>query len=92
MTLSDDNSAVAGMLGFSLYSASHAFSQLYRPLREKLELTYLQCLVMVSLWNKDGLNLKELGGTLFLDSGTLILLLKRLNAAGLAHKNAQSAG
>ncbi|CAN7682039.1 MarR family transcriptional regulator [Rhizobium sp. LjRoot98] len=79
----DDDSGVTGMLCFTLYSASHAFTQLYRPLLDKLGLTYPQYLVMVSLWNRDGQNVKELGNTLFLDSSTLTPLLKRLSAAGL---------
>jgi MarR family transcriptional regulator, organic hydroperoxide resistance regulator len=74
---------VAGMLCFSLYSAGHAFTQLYRPLLGKLGLTYPQYLVMVTLWNRDGQTVKELGKTLFLDSSTLTPLLKRLDAAGL---------
>ena len=77
---------VNGMLCFSLYSAGHAFTQLYRPLLDKLGLTYPQYLVMVTLWNCNGLNVKELGNTLFLDSSTLTPLLKRLNAAGLIIK------
>ncbi|MBD8686348.1 MULTISPECIES: MarR family winged helix-turn-helix transcriptional regulator [unclassified Rhizobium] len=85
---STDNglSDVNGMLCFSLYSAGHAFTQLYRPLLDKLGLTYPQYLVMVTLWNRDGQNVKELGNTLFLDSSTLTPLLKRLNAAGLVTK------
>ncbi|MGV1755283.1 MarR family winged helix-turn-helix transcriptional regulator [Agrobacterium sp. CG674] len=79
-------SDVNGMLCFSLYSAGHAFTQLYRPLLDKLGLTYPQYLVMVTLWNRDGQNVKELGKTLFLDSSTLTPLLKRLNAAGLVTK------
>nr|WP_299504467.1 MarR family transcriptional regulator [uncultured Rhizobium sp.] len=79
----DDDAGVAGMLCFSLYSASHAFTQLYRPLLDKLGLTYPQYLVMISLWNRDGQNVKELGKTLFLDSSTLTPLLKRLNVADL---------
>lgn len=74
---------VTGMLCFSLYSAGHAFTQLYRPLLEKLGLTYPQYLVMVTLWSRDGRTVKELGQTLFLDSSTLTPLLKRLDAAGL---------
>jgi DNA-binding MarR family transcriptional regulator len=74
---------VTGMLCFSLYSAGHAFTQLYRPLLDKLGLTYPQYLVMVTLWNLDGQNVKELGRTLFLDSSTLTPLLKRLETAGL---------
>ncbi|MBP2551588.1 DNA-binding MarR family transcriptional regulator [Neorhizobium galegae] len=85
-TLSDDDASlpdVTGMLCFSLYSAGHAFTQLYRPLLDELGLTYPQYLVMVTLWNRDGQNVKELGQALFLDSSTLTPLLKRLDAAGL---------
>ncbi|WP_377299492.1 MarR family winged helix-turn-helix transcriptional regulator [Rhizobium sp. SGZ-381] len=85
-TLPDDDASlpdVTGMLCFSLYSAGHAFTQLYRPLLDELGLTYPQYLVMVTLWNRDGQNVKELGQALFLDSSTLTPLLKRLDAAGL---------
>ncbi|HAU75404.1 MAG TPA: MarR family transcriptional regulator [Agrobacterium sp.] len=74
---------VSGMLCFSLYSAGHAFTQLYRPLLDKIGLTYPQYLVMVTLWRRDGQPVRELGKTLFLDSSTLTPLLKRLEAAGL---------
>ncbi|WP_432348662.1 MarR family transcriptional regulator (plasmid) [Shinella yambaruensis] len=74
---------VSEMLCFSVYSAEHAFTQLYRPLLDKLKLTYPQYLVMVTLWGRDGRTVKELGGILFLDSSTLTPLLKRLEAAGL---------
>lgn len=74
---------VTGMLCFSIYSAGHAFTQLYRPLLERLSLTYPQYLVMVALWNRDGQTVKELGQTLFLDSSTLTPLLKRIETAGL---------
>ncbi|WP_449397005.1 MarR family winged helix-turn-helix transcriptional regulator [Devosia riboflavina] len=75
--------AVGDMLCFSIYSAGHAFNQLYRPLLDEIGLTYPQYLVMVALWNRDGLRVKELGDTLFLDSSTLTPLLKRMEAAGL---------
>lgn len=81
-TLSD----VSEMLCFSVYSAEHAFTQLYRPLLDKLKLTYPQYLVMVTLWRRDGRTVKELGKTLFLDSSTLTPLLKRLEAAGLVSR------
>ena len=74
---------VTEMLCFSIYSAGHAFTQLYRPLLEKLNLTYPQFLVMMTLWRREGRTVKELGKTLFLDSSTLTPLLKRLEAAGL---------
>lgn len=73
---------VSEMLCFSVYSAEHAFTQLYRPLLDKLKLTYPQYLVMVTLWGRDGRTVKELGKILFLDSSTLTPLLKRLETAG----------
>ena len=70
-------------LCFALYSASLAMTKLYKPLLDALGLTYPQYLVMLSLWERDGLTVSELGERLFLDSGTLTPLLKRLEAAGL---------
>ena len=70
-------------LCFALYSASLAMTKLYNPLLDALGLTYPQYLVMLALWERDGLTVSELGERLFLDSGTLTPLLKRLEAAGL---------
>ena len=70
-------------LCFALYSTSLAMTKLYKPLLEKLELTYPQYLVMLVLWERDGLMVSELGERLFLDSGTLTPLLKRLESASL---------
>jgi len=70
-------------LCFALYSASLAMTKLYKPLLAELGLTYPQYLVMLVLWERDGLMVSELGERLFLDSGTLTPLLKRLEAAGL---------
>ncbi|OYQ36475.1 MarR family transcriptional regulator [Niveispirillum lacus] len=67
---------------FSLYSASHAFTRVYKPLLERLGLTYPQYLVMVLLWEKDGQTVGQIGEQLFLESSTLTPLLKRLEAAG----------
>lgn len=69
-------------LCFALYSASNAIVRAYRPLLEQLELTYPQYLVMMVLWAQDGCSVKELGEQLFLDSGTLTPLLKRLEMKG----------
>lgn len=69
-------------LCFSLYSASHAFTRVYKPLLEKLGLTYPQYLAMVLLWEKDGQTVGQIGEQLFLESSTLTPLLKRLEAAG----------
>ena len=68
---------------FALYSASLAMTKLYKPLLDALGLTYPQYLVMLVLWEQDGLTVSELGERLYLDSGTLTPLLKRLEAAGL---------
>ena len=68
---------------FAVHSAAHAFAQAYRPHLEPLGLTYPQYLVMLLLWEKDDQSVSELGAPLFLDSGTLTPLLKRLQTAGL---------
>jgi DNA-binding MarR family transcriptional regulator len=70
-------------LCFALYSTSLAMTKLYKPLLEELGLTYPQYLAMLVLWERDGLMVSELGERLYLDSGTLTPLLKRLEAAGL---------
>ena len=69
-------------LCFAVYAAAHALNKTYKPLLEPLDLTYPQYLVMLVLWERDGLTVKEIGERLFLDSGTLTPLLKRLEAAG----------
>ena len=69
-------------LCFAIYSASLAMTRLYKPLLDQLELTYPQYLVMLALWEQDGLMVSELGQRLSLDSGTLTPLLKRLEASG----------
>src|SRR6478672_13617070 len=68
---------------FAVYSTAHAFNRFYKPLLERLGLTYPQYLVMLVLWERDGVPVKEIGDRLFLDSGTLTPLLKRLEAAQL---------
>ena len=70
-------------LCFALYSTSLAMTKLYKPLLDELGLTYPQYLVMLVLWERDGLMVSELGERLYLDSGTLTPLLKRLEGAGL---------
>ncbi len=78
-------------LCFALYAASLAMTKLYRPLLEPLGLTYPQYLVMLVLWESDGLAVSQLGERLALDSGTLTPLLKRLQAAGLIQRVRDSA-
>ncbi|SNY92420.1 DNA-binding transcriptional regulator, MarR family [Cohaesibacter sp. ES.047] len=65
-------------LCFTLYSASLAMTQLYKPLLDPIGLTYPQYLVMLILWEKDGLTLKQIGARLGQKSGALTPVLKRL--------------
>ena len=69
-------------LCFALYSTSLAMTRLYKPMLLELGLTYPQYLAMLALWERDGLMVSELGEQLYLDSGTLTPLLKRLETTG----------
>ncbi len=71
---------------FPLYAASRLVVQAYRPLLADLGLTYPQYLVMLVLWERDGVSVGDLGEQLFLDSGTLTPLLKRLEKQGLVER------
>ena len=73
-------------LCFAVYSTAHAFNRFYKPLLDKLGLTYPQYLVMMVLWERDGVPVKDIGEKLFLDSGTLTPLLKRMEAADLVKR------
>jgi MarR family transcriptional regulator, organic hydroperoxide resistance regulator len=73
-------------LCFALYSASRALTRAYAPLLEPLGLTYPQYLVLLVLWERDGVPVKQLGERLALDSGTLTPLLKRLAGQGLVER------
>lgn len=70
-------------LCFAVYTAGHAFNRLYKPLLDRLGLTYPQYLAMVALWDRDDQTVSELGDKLFLESNTLTPLLKRLEGMGL---------
>lgn len=70
-------------LCFSLYATSLAMTKLYRKLLGDLGLTYPQYLVMLVLWERDGLTVSEIGERLSLDSATLTPLLKRMEAQAL---------
>jgi DNA-binding MarR family transcriptional regulator len=71
---------------FAIYSTAHAFNRVYKPLLDRLGLTYPQYLVMLVLWERDGVPVKDIGERMFLDSGTLTPLLKRLEAAQLINR------
>lgn len=67
---------------FALYAASRAVTAVYRPLLERIGLTYPQYLVMLWLWRNGESGVKEIGNALQLDYGTLTPLLKRLETLG----------
>ena len=77
-----DDLKLDDFLCFAVYSASHAFSRVYKPMLDQLKLTYPQYLVMVALWESDDQTVGALGDRLSLESNTLTPLLKRLEAAG----------
>lgn len=70
-------------LCFALYSTQLGLNKVYRGLLKDLNLTYPQYLVMLVLWEKDGVNVSEICDRLFLETTTLTPLLKRLEARGL---------
>jgi MarR family transcriptional regulator, organic hydroperoxide resistance regulator len=87
----DDWLLLDHQLCFALYAASLAMTKLYKPLLDPLGLTYPQYLVMLVLWQGDGLTVSMLGERLALDSGTLTPLLKRLESSGQVQRLRDSA-
>jgi DNA-binding MarR family transcriptional regulator len=84
--LADDALALGQQLCFAVYSVAHAFNRTYKPLLDRFGLTYPQYIVLLALWQNDGITVKMLGEQLGLDSGTLSPLLKRLEAAGFVDR------
>ncbi|NBF03749.1 MarR family transcriptional regulator [Pseudomonas sp. Fl5BN2] len=68
---------------FALHSTSLLMTKVYKPLLQKLRLTYPQYLAMLVLWEQDGLTVGEISQRLLTDPGSLTPLLKRLEAEGL---------
>ncbi|KAA0597225.1 DNA-binding MarR family transcriptional regulator [Azospirillum lipoferum] len=83
----DDPLLLSNQACFALYSANLAMSRVYRPMLEKLGLTYPQYLIMLLLWEEDGQSMKLLGERLGLDSGTLTPLLKRMEGQRLVTRS-----
>ncbi len=79
----DEEKRLERQLCFAVYSAAHAFNRAYKPILDRVGLTYPQYLVMLVLWERGSLSVKTIGEKLDLDSGTLSPLLKRLEQAGL---------
>ncbi|HET6226934.1 MAG TPA: MarR family transcriptional regulator [Bacteroidia bacterium] len=73
-----DKHCLENQICFKLYALSRQLTNQYRPMLESLDITYPQYLVMIVLWREKSITVKELGKRLYLDSGTLTPLLKRL--------------
>ena len=69
-------------LCFPLYAAAREIVNRYKPMLDKIDLTYTQYIALMVLWEHKSINVKELGKHLYLDSGTLTPLLKRLESKG----------
>ena len=77
-----DSLKLENQLCFPLYACSKEIVRRYKTYLDKLDLTYTQYIVMMVMWEEKELNVKELGDKLFLDSGTLTPVLKKLEAKG----------
>ncbi|AHG85336.1 Transcriptional regulator, MarR [Bibersteinia trehalosi USDA-ARS-USMARC-190] len=77
---------LSNQLCFPLYAVSKEITRCYTPFLDKLDLTYPQYLAMLVLWENDAISVNQIGARLYLDSGTLTPLLKRLQAKGLVER------
>ena len=85
-TMNHDFLKLKNQLCFPLYATSREVIKLYKPYLDSLDLTYTQYIAMSLLWEFESLTVKELGDHLFLDSGTLTPLLKKLETKGLVSR------
>ena len=75
---------------FPLYACAKEIVRRYKPFLDELDLTYTQYITMMVLWEEKEMNVKELGKRLYLDSGTLTPVLKRLEQKGLVIRKRNS--
>lgn len=78
---------IENQLCFPLYACSREIIKKYKPFLDEIGLTYTQYIAMMVLWEQKSLNVKSLGKCLYLDSGTLTPLLKKMEADGLVTRN-----
>lgn len=78
-------------LCFPLYACSKEIIRAYKPFLDEIDLTYTQYITMMVLWEKKEMNVKTLGENLYLDSGTLTPVLKKLEAKGLLKRTRSKA-
>lgn len=76
--INDDILKLDNQLCFAIYACSKEITRLYRPFLDQFGLTYTQYITLLALWEKDDITVKELGERLYLDSGTLTPLLKKM--------------
>lgn len=77
---------IENQLCFPLYACSREVIKQYKPFLDEIDLTYTQYVAMLALWEKREMTVKELGDVLYLDSGTLTPLLKKLEAKGYVNR------
>ncbi|MCM3015798.1 organic hydroperoxide resistance transcriptional regulator OhrR [Bacillus subtilis] len=78
-----DHMKLENQLCFLLYASSREMTKQYKPLLDKLNITYPQYLALLLLWEHETLTVKKMGEQLYLDSGTLTPMLKRMEQQGL---------
>jgi len=91
MSANYDALKIENQLCFPLYACSREIIKLYKPFLDKLDLTYTQYITMMVLWERKSINVKSLGDVLYLDSGTLTPLLKKLEAKGFVSRRRSTA-
>lgn len=77
-----DSLKLENQICFPLYACSREIIKRYKPFLDEIDLTYTQYITMMVLWEKKSVTVKELGSSLYLDSGTLTPLLKKLEQKG----------
>ncbi|QZD33742.1 MarR family winged helix-turn-helix transcriptional regulator [Acinetobacter lwoffii] len=81
-----ENNVLESQLCFSLYSVANALTRQYRPILKEFDLTYPQFIVLLALFEKDNISLKELSEKTLFDSGTLTPLVQKLEAKGFLNR------
>ncbi|WFR55332.1 MarR family transcriptional regulator [Anaerocolumna sp. AGMB13025] len=97
--ITDSTAAVSGdemlkldnQLCFALYVCSKEIIRKYKPILDPYGLTYTGYITLLALWEADGVTVKDLGSRLYLDSGTLTPLLKKLEAQGYIERTRSAA-
>ncbi len=82
----DEVLKLSNQICFPLYASGKEIVRKYQPYLEKLDLTYTQYIVLMVLWERDHLSVKEIGAKLYLDSGTLTPLINKLITKGFVQK------